>query len=86
MKEFWVYTLLRLLFFLAAFAVVFGIWFGISGDVPVVWVVVIAFVVSMPASYVLLNKQRAAFAAKVETRASQAAGKFEEMRAKEDQD
>ncbi len=86
MKEFWVYTLMRLGLFLGTFAIVFGVWFLVSGDVPVLWVVVIAFVVSGVGSYYLLERQREAFAAKVEGRAAKAAQKLEEQRAKEDAD
>ena len=85
MKEFWTYTLLRLGLFLGTFAVVFGIWL-IFGDVPVLWVVVIAFVVSGVGSYYLLERQREQFAAKVEGRAAKAAEKLEAQRAKEDVD
>ncbi len=86
MKEFWVYTLMRVGLFLGSFAIVFGIWFVITGDVPVFWVVVIAFVVSGVASYFILERQREQFAAKVEGRAAKVAQKLEEQRAKEDAD
>jgi Protein of unknown function (DUF4229) len=46
--------------------------------------VVIAFVVSGVGSYFLLERQRAAFAARVEARAERATAVFEERRAKED--
>ncbi len=85
MKEFWVYTLLRLGLFVGSFGIVFGVWF-IFGDVPVLWVVVIAFVLSGVGSYFILERQREAFAAKVEGRASKAAQRFEEQRSKEDAD
>lgn len=86
MKEFWVYTLLRLGLFFGTFAIVFGVWFLVTGDVPVLWVVVIAFVVSGVGSYYLLERQREDFAAKVEGRAAKASEKFEQARAKEDAD
>ncbi len=85
MKEFWVYTLLRLGLFIGSFAIVFGIWF-IFDDVPVLWVVVIAFIVSGVGSYFILERQREEFAAKVETRAAKASQKLEEQRSKEDAD
>jgi hypothetical protein len=85
-KEFWVYTLMRLGLFVGTFAIVFGVWFLVSGDVPVLWVIVIAFVVSGVGSYYLLERQREAFAAKVEGRAAKAAQRLEEQRAKEDAD
>ena len=49
-------------------------------------VIVIAFLVSGVASYVLLERQRSAFAVKVEGRAGRMSQRFEEMRAKEDDD
>lgn len=86
MKEFWVYTLLRLGLFVGSFALVFGVWFLVTGDVPVLWVVVIAFALSGIGSYFLLERQREAFAAKVEGRAAKAAERFEAQRSKEDAD
>ncbi len=86
MKEFWIYTLLRLGLFFGSAAIVFGVWFLVTGDVPVLWVVVIAFVVSGIGSYYLLERQREAFAAKVEGRAAKASERFEAQRAKEDAD
>lgn len=84
MKEFWIYTALRVGLFVGSFAIVFGIWFVIADEVPLVWVAVIAFAMSGVASYFLLERQRGAFAAKVERRASRAAQRFEASRAKED--
>ena len=86
MKEFWVYTLMRLGLFLGSFAIVFGVWFLVTGDVPVIWVVVIAFAVSGVGSYYLLERQREQFAVKVEGRAAKVSQKLEEQRAKEDAD
>lgn len=86
MKEFWVYTGLRVLLFLATLAVVFGIWFAITGDVNPTWAVVIAFLISAPASYVVLNKPREAFAEKVSVRAGRIEERFNAAKAKEDLD
>ncbi len=85
-RAFWTYTALRLLLFVATGAVVFGIWLAIAGSAPIMWVLVIAFLVSGLASLFLLNPQRTAFARQVDARAQRAAEKFEEMRAKEDVD
>jgi len=85
-KEFWIYTLLRLGLFIGSGAIVFGVWFVITEDVPLLWVIVIAFAVSGVGSYFLLERQRSAFAAKVERRAAKATEKFEAERAKEDAD
>lgn len=84
MKEFWVYTLLRLGLFVGSAAIVFGIWFLVTEDVPLIWVIVIAFAVSGAASYFLLERQRQEFAAKVQTRAERVSEKLEEQRSKED--
>jgi protein-S-isoprenylcysteine O-methyltransferase Ste14 len=85
-KEFWIYTGLRIALFLGSFAIVFGIWAAVTGDVPIVWAVVIAFVVSGVGSYFLLETQREAFARRVDARAQKASEKLEEMRSKEDSD
>ncbi len=87
MKEFWIYTALRAGLFVGAFCIVFGgVWFLVADSVNLLWVFVIAFLVSGAASYVLLERQRAAFAVKVEGRAGRITEKYEEMRAKEDED
>jgi hypothetical protein len=80
-----VYTALRVGMFLATLAIVAGIWALISGrnEVPVVWVVVIAFMISGIASIRLLNAQREALARNVQSRAERASAKFEEIRSRE---
>lgn len=85
-KQFWIYTGLRLLFFVAAAAVVFGIWLAVAGTAPIMWVLVIALAVSGVASYFLLGRQRTALAHHVDERARRATSKFEELKAKEDVD
>ena len=57
-----------------------------DGRINLLWPVVIAFALSGVASYFLLNRQRDAFARKVEERAARASAAFEERRAREDQD
>ena len=86
MKEFVVYTLLRFLLFAATFAVIGGIWILAADSFPWFPVLVLSLLVSGVASYFLLNRWRMAFAARVEVRASRASQRFEQMRAKEDQD
>ncbi len=83
-KEFVVYTLLRLVLFAASFAVVAGIWLAVSDSVPLMWVFVIAFVASGVASYFLLNRQRESFARRVDERARRASQAFEARKARED--
>jgi len=83
-KEFAVYTLLRLVVLVATFAIVAGIWIAAAGSLNWVATVLIAFIVSGLASFKLLNRQRSAFAARVEERAARTVTAFEEMKAKED--
>jgi len=85
-REFWIYTAMRLALFAATAAVVFGIWLAVAGSANVMWVLVIALVVSGIASYLLLARQRAALAHHVDERARRASSKFDAMRAKEDVD
>jgi len=86
-KEFAIYTGLRVLLFVASLITVMLIWsLFTEGRVPALWSVVIAFAVSGVLSYFLLNRQRDAFARRVEERAARAASAFEERKAREDQD
>jgi len=85
-KEFVVYTALRILLLFASLAIVIGVWMLIANSVPITWAVVIAFVISGLASYFLLNRQRAAFAQRVQVRADRAQARFEEMKSREDAD
>lgn len=85
-KEFVVYTGLRILLFVAALGVVLGIWVPLAGEANLLWAFVIALVVSGVGSYFLLNGPREALAQRVDARARAATSRFEEMRAKEDQD
>ncbi len=85
-KEFVVYTALRLVLFAAAFGIVAGIWLAVSDSVPVMWALVIAMVVSGVASYVVLDRQRERFARRVDERARKAASAFEALKAREDAD
>ncbi|WP_244931258.1 DUF4229 domain-containing protein [Nocardioides sp. W7] len=86
MKEFWVYTGLRLVLFVASLAVVFSAWLLIAGEANILGSVVIAFLVSGIGSYFLLQRQRLALAEHVQARATRATAKFEEMKTKEDVD
>jgi hypothetical protein len=85
-KEFWIYTGLRLLLFAASVAVVGGIWLAVSDSAPVMWVLVVSLVLSGLASYFVLGRQRSALAHHVDERARRASAKFEELKAKEDVD
>jgi hypothetical protein len=85
-KEFVVYTAMRIGLFVGSLVVVAGVWTLFADEVPVFWAVVIAFAVSGLASYFLLNRQRAAFARRVELRAERMQERFEEMKSREDVD
>lgn len=85
-KEFVVYTALRILLFAGTFALVTGIWWLVADEAPIFWVVVISFVVSGVASYFLLNAHRERFAQVVQRRAERATARFEEARSREDHD
>ncbi|CAN5118865.1 hypothetical protein BH18ACT9_BH18ACT9_07220 [soil metagenome] len=88
MKEFAVYTLARLGLFVAAYALVVGVYLLVTrGEtVPVLWPLLLAAVVSAAASYKMLAGPRARFAASVDRRAKAAAHRFEESRSREDVD
>ena len=82
-----VYTALRIVLFLASFGIVVGIMALLSdGAYHLFWAVILAFLISGIASYFILNRQREAFARRVEARASRASAAFEERKAREDQD
>jgi len=85
-KEFWIYTLLRMLLFVASLGIVVGVWFLLADEVLVLWAVVIAFLMSGVGSYFLLNRPREALARRVQTRAEAMSTKVEELRSKEDVD
>ena len=87
MKEFAIYTGLRIALFVASLITVTLVWALFSGtrEVPAIWSVVVAFVISGVLSYFLLNRQRDAFARRVEERAARATAAFEERKAREDQ-
>ena len=84
-KQFVVYTLARLGLFVASAAILIGV-FQLLGYSNLLLPLVLAAVVSGIASYFILNRQREAFARRVEERASRAASAFEERKAREDQD
>jgi hypothetical protein len=85
-KEFVIYTGLRIVLFLASLGVIVGVWMLLGDQVPLLWAVAIAFLVSGVGSWFLLDRQRAAFAARVEARAARATAAFEAMKSKEDVD
>ena len=86
MKEFWIYTLLRVVLFFGSLGIVIGVWFLIDDQVPILLAVIIAFLMSGVGSYFLLNRPREALARRVETRAEAMTAKIDEMKTKEDVD
>lgn len=88
MKEFVIYTVARLGLFVASYAVISGIYMLVTGtdSVPLIWPLLLAAIVSAVASLYLLKGPRTRFAARVEQRAATMTRRFEEARAKEDQD
>ena len=87
MKAFVIYTLLRLLLFVATYAVLAGLWTLVVGRESLLVAPFIgAVVVSSLLSLKLLARQREAFAQSVQARATRATEHYEEMRAREDVD
>lgn len=85
-KEFWIYTLLRLVLFLGSLGIVIGVWSLIADSVLVLWAVVIAFLMSGMGSYFLLDRQREALARRVQTRAEAMTARMDQLKSKEDSD
>lgn len=85
-KEFLVYTALRIVLLLTSLAVVGGVWTLVTGGVDPLLVVVVSFVVSGLASYFLLDRQREAFARRVDERAHRVSARIEQARSREDTD
>ena len=85
MKEFVVYTVLRIVLFLASLGVVIGLMaLAFDGAYNLFWAVVLSFLVSGIGSFFILDRQRQAFAQRVEARAAKASAAFEERKARED--
>ena len=85
-KEFWIYTALRLLLFLASFGIVVGLWFLVADEVPILFALIIALVMSGVGSYFLLSIPRERLAQRVQVRAERMSSKMEELKSREDQD
>jgi hypothetical protein len=86
-KEFAVYTALRLLMFVACYALFGWLYLIAVGKTgALVWPFLAAIVVSSLLSLKFLAPQRERFAAVVQARAERATARFEEIRSKEDQD
>ena len=88
MKDFLVYTVLRLLLFVACYAAFAGLWAAVAGrdSNAFVWPFVAAVIVSSVLSLKFLQGPRERFARRVEARADKATARFEAMRSREDAD
>ena len=87
MKEFAIYTALRLALFVVCYAVLGGLYVAVFGGTgALVWPFIAAIVLSSLLSLKLLAPQRERFARVVEARASRATSNFEKRRAREDVD
>ena len=86
-KAFVVYTALRLLLFVACYAVFGAAYVAIFGKTgALVWPFIAAVLVSSGLSLKFLAPQRERFAQHVQARADRATANFEKRRAKEDVD
>lgn len=86
-KEFAIYTGLRLGMFVLCYAILGWLYLAVFGKTgALVWPFLAAIIVSSLLSLKFLAPQRARFASVVQARAERASARFEEMRAKEDQD
>ena len=85
-KEFVVYTAMRIGLFITSLVVVIGVWGLVADEVPLLWAVVLSFALSGVASYFVLNRQREAFARRVEERAQRVSARLEQAKSKEDTD
>ncbi|WP_340540876.1 DUF4229 domain-containing protein [Nocardioides sp. GXZ039] len=83
MKDFLVYTLLRLGLFLLTWAAVTGAWLLVAGEAALGLTFLIAFLLSGIGSYFVLSGPRDRLARHVETRADRA---IERARTKEDEE
>ena len=84
MREFVVYTALRVVLFLVTWVAVIGAWALLSDEVQLEWTFLVALVISGVGSYFVLRGPRERFAQHVEARAARASAAFEERKARED--
>lgn len=83
------YTMARIAIFVGCLVVVaalarFGVVPRGLGDSNIIWVLLLALIVSAPISYVVLRKQRDEMSMKVSGRVERARAKLEANRAQED--
>ena len=86
-KEFVIYTALRLGMFVVCYAALGLVYVAIFGKTgALLWPFLAAIIVSSLLSLKFLAPQRERFAAVVQGRAERASARFEEMKSKEDRD
>lgn len=86
MKEFWIYNLLRLVMLASSLVIVIGVWALLAEEVPLLWALILAFVISGVLSWFLLARQREELARVLEERSARASEKFEAYKARQDED
>lgn len=86
MKEFLVYNFMRVLLLASAIVIVVGTWSLFADQVPILWALVLALLLSGVTSWFLLGRQRQALALVLEQRAGKASQKFDSMKARDDDD
>ncbi|MFW6773732.1 DUF4229 domain-containing protein [Nocardioides sp. CPCC 205120] len=88
MKEFVVYTLMRLALLVVAYGVVLGLWSLLTDQEGLIQLepLIIAFLISGIASYVVLDRPREAFAQRIDARAKRISENYEKARGREDED
>ena len=91
MKAFWTYTLLRLGLLIGCYAAFTGIWLAVKGEkalsgADLFVVLLISAVVSSVLSVRFLKIPRQRLAAHVQARAERATARFDEFKAREDED
>ncbi|MDT9594818.1 DUF4229 domain-containing protein [Nocardioides zeae] len=86
MKEFAVYTLMRLVLFVVTYGIVLGVYALITDiKAPIQFIpLVIAFLISGILSYLVLDRQREAFAQRIDDRAKRISEGYEKARSRED--
>jgi uncharacterized membrane protein YeiB len=87
-KDFIVYTSLRILLFIVCYAVLAGLWVAVRGSdtEAFIWPFVGAVVASSLLSLRFLRGPRERLARSVEARASRATARFDQIKSREDAD
>lgn len=83
-----VYTLMRLALLVVAYGVVLGVWTLLTDQEGLIQLepLILAFLISGIASYVVLDRPREAFARRIDARAQRISENYERARGREDED